>query len=301
MAIRLEDAQVFTTALEAGSFSAAARALGKTPSAVSKTVQRLENQLGARLFYRSSRSLRPTEDGRAFHFHIQKASEALADAEAAVSIQKELPSGLLRIKTMLPFAKYQMVPLMDEFLARYPKLQVQFHLGSMPGPSLDRHIDLAIWSGALPDSSMVAKYLASSRWMLCASPAYLRRMGTPRTPEDLARHNCLRFAMDTPWNTWHFHDYRHHVNDKSGTLSGDQGDLLLEMARAGLGIARLAQFHIQDDLRRGTLKQVLAEHDSGPPEPLYMVYPSRRNLNIRIAAAISFLEEKFGGIPPWES
>lgn len=300
MASRLEEMQIFMAVYEAGSFSAAARELLKSPSAISKLVQRLEDRLGIQLFYRNSRKLQATEAGRTFFQHSQKAVEAMADAEASVSEKGRRPSGVVRIGTMLTFAKYQLARVMPEFSRRYPDLQLEFQLAPAPADLLDQRVDLAIRSGALPDSSLVAKHLASSRWTLCASPEYLARAGMPREPKDLRAHRCLLFAMQTPWNHWRFN----HGDGQEATpgegMSADQGDMLLELARYGMGIARLARFHIHDDLRQGRLLPVLPEFEAGLPEPLYMVYPARRNLSLKVATVIDFLDEKFGGVPPWE-
>ena len=300
MASRLEEMQVFTAVFEAGSFSAAARELLKSPSAISKLVQRLEDRLGAQLFYRSSRKLQPTEAGRTFFQYSQKAVEAMSDAEASVSDKGRRPTGLVRIGTMPTFAKYQLARVMPEFARRYPGLQLEFHLAPAPADLFAQRTDLAIRSGVLPDSSLVAKHLAFSRWMLCASPEYLARAGMPREPKDLRAHRCLLFAMQTPWNHWRFNNSDAQDLILGKGINADHGDMLLELALCGMGIARLARFHIHDDLRLGRLVPVLSEFEAGLPESLYMVYPTRRNLSLKVTTVIDFLDEKFGGIPPWE-
>lgn len=300
MTSRLEEMQVFMAVVDAGSFSAAARALLKSPSAISKLVQRLEDRLGTQLFYRNSRHLQPTEAGRTFHAYSQKVVDAMDEAEASVSERGGRPSGLVRIATLPTFAKYQLAPLMPEFARRYPSLRLEFQLAPTPADLFDQRIDLSIRSGALPDSSLVARPLASSRWMLCASPEYLARAGTPRRPQDLRQHRCLLFALQTPWNHWRFDIGAAQEVVLGEGMGSDHGDMLLELARRGMGITRLALFHIHDDLRAGRVVPVLQEFEAGLPEPLYMVYPARRNLSPKVATVIDFLEEKFGGRPPWE-
>ncbi|GAA4340144.1 LysR substrate-binding domain-containing protein [Pigmentiphaga soli] len=292
--------EVFISVYESGSFSTAARALNKTPSSISKLIQRLEDRLGAQLFYRNSRSVRPTEDGRTFFLHGQRAVEAMADAETAVAGKSGRLVGRVRIATMLTFAKYQIAPLIPEFSRRFPDLEIEFHLAPVHADLLENGIDLSIRSGPLEDSSLVSKHLASSRWTLCASPEYLARHGVPKRPEDLKGHNCLKFAMPTHWNNWHFNVPAGLDAPPGGSMSADQGDMLLELARHGVGIVRLAQFHIHGDLQRGTLVPLLEDFESMTPEPLTMVYPARRNLSQKVAAVVAFLEEKFGHVPPWE-
>lgn len=301
MTNRLEEMQVFMTVVETGSFSAAARALMKTPSAVSKLVQRLEDRLGTQLFYRNSRNLRPTEAGHTFFDQSQKVVQAMADAEASVADRGRRPHGLVRLSTMPTFARYQLAKLMPEFSRRYPDLRIEFQLESSVGDLFDQGIDLAIRSGALPDSTLVARQLATSRWSLCAAPSYLARAGTPRAPQDLRQHRCLLFAMQTPWNRWRFTQGPSQGVQLGEGMSANQGEMLIELARCGMGIARLARFHIHDDLRAGRLVPVLQEFEAGLPEPLYMVYPARRNLSPKVTALMDFLEEKFGGQPPWEA
>jgi DNA-binding transcriptional LysR family regulator len=300
MTNRLEDMQVFIAVVESGSFSAAARQLAKTPSAVSKLVQRLEDRLGTQLFYRNSRNLQPTEAGRTFFHHSQKVVEAMADAEASVSDRGRRPHGMVRLSTMPTFARYQLAKLMPEFSRRYPDLRIEFQLESTTGDLFDQRVDLSIRSGTLPDSSLVARPLATSRWSLCASPAYLARAGVPREPGELARHRCLLFAMQTPWNHWRFTQGPSQGVALGAGMSANQGEMLIELARCGMGITRLARFHIHDDLRAGRLVHVLQDFEAGLPEPLYVVYPARRNLSPKVAVVIEFLEEKFGGKPPWE-
>jgi DNA-binding transcriptional LysR family regulator len=301
VANRIEEMEVFLTVADSGGFSAAARELERTPSAISKLILRLENRLGVHLFYRNSRHLKLTEDGHLFYELSRSAIDAINSAEAMVADRARQPTGLIRVRTLLSFAKHQIAPLMQEFSERYPKLRVEFRLGPLPSDVFDERTDLAIWSGTLPDSDLVAKKLTSSRWMLCASPQYLGRFGSPTTPAELVHHNCLGFTFQTSWNNWRFRgESMPFVMPCAGNIAADQGEMLLSLALNGVGIARMAHFHVNEYLENGQLVPLLLNYDIDAPEPIYMVYPAKRNLSIRVRTLISFLDEKFGTLAPWE-
>ncbi|MGB6103297.1 MAG: LysR family transcriptional regulator [Pusillimonas sp.] len=297
---RIEEIEVFVRVVEYGSFSATAEKLNLSPSGVSKLIQRLENRLGVQLFYRNSRQLRPTEEGELLYRQGRGAIETLDNAESSVSVRHS-HSGILRINTMLTFAKYQLAKVMPEFCERFPGLQIEFVLGAMPIDMLKQGIDLAIHSGAMPDSTLVARPLASSKWILCAAPAYLEKHGVPQSPDDLRQHNCLHFAMATPWNLWKFQGDEQVAREARGKIGADQGDMLLQLALEGMGIVRLAEFHISNELFSGRLVPVLEDFADQRDEPLYMLYRARKNLSPRVEVLIQFLQEKFGGVPPWKT
>jgi DNA-binding transcriptional LysR family regulator len=197
--VELRDIAVFVQVAEDGDFSAAARTLALTPSTISKSIARLEDHLGRRLLHRSSRSMRLTPEGQSFLDAAHRVLDAVEEAEAVVSAT---PSGTLRVRSVPTFARYQVAPLMPAFRRLYPKLRVEFVLSNERTAFLDDGADVAIASGDLPSSSLIARRIASSRWIICASPAYLAEHGTPTSPDDLDRHECLNFLMATKWNSW---------------------------------------------------------------------------------------------------
>ena len=292
----LRDIEVFVQVVEDGDFSAAARTLALTPSTVSKSITRLENHLGRRLLHRSSRSMGLTPEGQSFLEAAHRVLDAMEEAEAVVSAT---PSGTLRVRSVPTFARYQVAPLMPAFRRLYPKLRVEFMLSNERTAWLDDGADVAIASGDLPSSSLIARRIASSRWIICASPTYLQDHGTPSSLEELSQHECLNFSMQTKWNRWS--NAESGINSRlntSGGIVANQGDMLLALARAGAGIVRLAEFHISDDLRAGALVALFPDHQDHIEEPIYVLYQDKRNLSPRIRVFLNFLQEAFAH-PPW--
>jgi DNA-binding transcriptional LysR family regulator len=301
VSIQLGELEVFVAAVDTGSFSAAGRRLELSPSAVSKLVSRLEDRLNVRLFHRTPRMLTLTEAGRVLYDEGQEIFSALRSAENAVKACSGDVSGTLRVHSMVTFAKYQLAPVIGDFLARYPKLRIEFNLTNEPVDLVEQHIDVSIQGGPLPDSSLVARRLLDSAWIICAAPSYLARHGTPETPDDLAQHNCLNFSQRTHWNAWPLLEGGEaRTVAAKGNVGANQGDMLLQLARHGLGLVRLAEFHVGEDLRTGRLVPVLASYQPPGREPLFLVYESRKHLSPRVQAFLAFMMEKFapqGGAP----
>ena len=295
--MELRDIAVFVQVVEDGDFSAAARTLALTPSTISKSIARLEDHLGRRLLHRSSRSMRLTPEGQSFLDAAHRVLDAMEEAEAVVSAT---PSGTLRVRSVPTFARYQVAPLMPAFRRLYPKLRVEFVLSNERTAWLDDGADVAIASGDLPSSSLIARRIASSRWIICASPSYLAEHGTPILAGRAGRHECLNFPMPTKWNRGRSRESRINGRLTPGGIVANQGDMLLALARAGAGIVRLAEFHISDDLRAGRLVALFPEHQDRAEEPIYVLYQDKRNLSPRIRVFLNFLQEAFAH-PPWRA
>lgn len=293
---QLAELEVFIAVVETGSFSAAARRLSRSPSAVSKLISRMEARLRTLLFERTSREVKLTEAGHTLHREGMRVLEALTEAEGALQLHAEDARGTLRVHSIFTFAKYQLAPVMADFMQQNPAIRVEFLLSNDPLDMVEHNIDVAIHSGALPDSSLIARRLLSSRWIVCASPEYLRRHGTPRTPDDLAQHNCLNFTHRTHWNTWPFTTAPRGVK-AVGSLGADQGDMLMQLAVHGAGVVRLAEFHIRGEIAAGRLVPILQQHQPDQAEPLFMIYKSRRYLTPKVQAFIDFLDRRFGAEP----
>lgn len=291
---RFGEMLVFVRAVEDGGFSAAGRSLTMTPSAISKLIGRLEHRLGVTLFHRSSRVPTLTEEGKTFYASALRAVEAVEEAETSVFGGKAA-RGTLRIRSMPSFATHQLAPLVPAFRRLHPALRLDFVLSMDAGNLLDGGVDVAIHVGELADSSLVANRFASTRWIICAAPAYLAARGTPKHPADLAAHECLNFPSNVPWSIWGVRaaDETTQRLRPSSSISANTGQMLFAMARAGAGIVRLAEFHIADDLRTGRLIELLREHHTGSEDPIYALYSTRRYLSQRIRVFINFLENNF--------
>ncbi|MBA1204469.1 LysR family transcriptional regulator [Pseudomonas capeferrum] len=291
----------FLGAAEHGNFSAAARACGMTPSAISKLISRLEDRLQVRLFQRGTRSLTLTEEGAAYLVSAHAVSHAMAEADSLAEAFPTRVSGTLRVHTMTTFAKHQIIPWLPEFLAAYPGLTVDIQVGAQFSDQFDQGLDVAIHSGVLPDSSRIARKIGQSRWIICASPAYLARHGTPAHPGQLLQHTCFSFGFSSVWNTWGFL-----VDGQALTVpvvpkaTFAQGDLLRDLALGDAGIVRLAEFHIGQDIQEGRLVPLLQAYAQDSVEPIYMIYTNRKHLSPRIRVFRDFLEQKLAS-SPWNT
>jgi DNA-binding transcriptional LysR family regulator len=297
---RSSDMAVFVTAIESGGFSAAARQLGQTPSAVSKHVARLEDRLGARLINRTTRRLSLTAEGEAYFGRARRILADIEDAEQAISQSSGTPQGELRVNTSVAFGQSQLVPLLPAFLDRYPQLRIKLTLNDRIVDLVEEGDDVAIRIADLADSNLIGRKLADSRRILCASPDYIARHGRPAVPADLARHRCLVPNYASALSNLEFEGpdgiERIHV---SGAFESNNADSLYRLALAGLGIVRFAEFMVGADVRAGRLVPLLQEFDRGRSPPIMAVYPHKKHLSPRVRAFVDFLVEKFTPVPPW--
>ena len=284
----------FVRVAERGSFAAAAADLGLTPSALSKLVTRIEDRLGVRLLTRTTRKLALTAEGELFVARSREILASIEAAEAEVTAASERPRGHLRISVGTAVAKQILGPALPVFLDRYPDITVELHVSDRQVDLVAEQIDVAIRSGALGDSTLVARKVGEARRVICASPRYLEKHATPRVPADLLQHNCLTLPGPA-WSQWPFHTHEG-INRLAvaGTFTSDNADLLLDMAVAGLGIARLADFMVARALRDGALVRLLV--DSHVPEsfPIHALTVPGRHRAPRIRAFVDFLAEEFG-------
>ncbi|MGJ7551009.1 LysR family transcriptional regulator [Pseudomonas alloputida] len=291
----------FLWATEHGNFSAAARACGMTPSAISKLISRLEDRLQVRLFQRGTRSLTLTEEGSAYLVSARAVVNAMAEADSLAEAFPTRVSGTLRVHTMTTFAKHQIIPWLPEFLAAYPGLTVDIQVGAQFTDQFDQGLDVAIHSGVLPDSTRIARKIGQSRWIIAAAPEYLARHGTPADPGELLEHTCFSFGFSSVWNTWSFI-----VDGQTMTVpvvpkaTFAQGDLLRDLALGGAGIVRLAEFHIGQDIQEGRLVPLLEAYSADSVEPIYLIYTNRKHLSPRIRVFRDFLEHKLAQ-SPWNT
>lgn len=288
---RFSEMAVFVQVIESCGFSAAGRRLDMTPSAISKFVQRLETRLGVRLLNRTTRKLQLTPEGAAFYERCVRILEDIADAEREAT-HGATPQGRVRINSHVPFGKHHLMPLLPEFQHRYPDITLDIVLSDLLVDPLDERSDIAIRSGALDDSRLVMRKLGGSRMVVVGAPAYLERNGVPATPDDLDRHNCIGLSGNA--KAWPF------VAEEGQRLLPSAGNLLLgdnesirEAAVSGLGLARLARFHVDADLDAGRLVPVLEAFNPGDEEEINAVFvgPSE-HLPMRVHALLDFLKER---------
>ncbi|MEZ5670361.1 MAG: LysR family transcriptional regulator [Alphaproteobacteria bacterium] len=287
---------VFAKVVEANGFSAAARDLGLSKSAVSKHVSRLEDRLGARLLNRTTRRLALTEIGEAFYERCTRLVAEAEEAELAVTRMSAEPSGMLRVNMPFSFGSLHVVPSLCGFMGAYPRVNVQVTLDDRYADLVADGYDLAIRIGELDDSSLIARRLAITRPKLVASPAYWARHGVPRVPADLSAHECLVYTYLRRGPLWRFGDQAVRI---AGRLQANNGDVLRQAALAGHGVALLPSFIVWRDLHEGRLVPALEAYCEDPLG-IYAIYPHSRHLSAKVRAFIDFLAARFGERPYWE-
>lgn len=299
---RLDELGLFVRVAEMGSITAAARSLNVSLSVASQRLKRLEQRLGVRLFYRTTRRLKLTPEGAVL---LEQGRPLLEDLDALTTglarAGREI-SGTLRVTMPAAFGRRYVSPLLPRFLARHPALDVHMIVADQMLDLAREGLDLAIRIGALEDSSLVSRKIATNRRILCAAPSYLRRHGTPRTPEDLASHACLvLWGRNGPIDSWSLRgaDGREHVVHVRGRLQSNSGEVIRDAVLAGEGIALLSTWHVCDDLRTGRLRTVLPDY-ALPESGIYAVMPQRRLVLPRVRAFVDLLVEALGRTPPWE-
>lgn len=298
----LADLNLFLRVLDLGSISAAARSLDLSAAVASQRLKRLERSLGVRLLHRTTRQLRPTAEGIALSEQGRPLVEELDALTSSLRNNARNIAGTLRVSIPATFGRLYISPLLPEFMSRHPQLRLDMDLSDQMRDLVGEGLDLAIRIGTLKDSELVATRLASNRRVLCASPAYLRRRGTPKKPEDLAAHECLLMTSnrDTAgvWQLRGPDDSTIDVRVQS-RLRSNLGEVLRDAAISGLGISLHSTWHVCEDLRAGRLKVVLPDY--GLPESgIYAVMPQRRMILPRVRAFVDFLHRQLGGAPPWE-
>lgn len=290
---RSGELEIFVRSVDLGGFSAAARASGMTPSAVSKLVSRLEDRLGARLLHRSTRQLQLTAEGCAFYERGVRILADLQEAELCVSAHNA-PRGRLRVNTNVPFGHHFLLPLVPEFSDCYPQVELDIVLTDTVMDLLEQRTDVAIRAGPLKDSSLVARKLGKTRMIVVAAPAYLQQHGTPRAPGDLKNHNLLSANYTRAQQGWPMqYAGKEQVVIPSGNAQVSDGEALRGLALAGMGLARLAEFQAAEDLASGRLTAVLEDCNPGDTEEIHALYVGQGDyLPLRVRAFLDFLAAK---------
>lgn len=293
---RVTSMEVFAKIVETGSFSAAARQLRLSQAAASKHVQVLEEWLGARLLNRTTRRLSLTDFGFGFHQRCLRILEDVDEARQAGGEWRSVPKGALRVTAPAAFSRH-LEPMLADFFRRYPEVTLELELADRRVDLVEEGYDVAIRVGYLPDSTLIARLLATSPYFVCAAPAYLSRHGVPRHPLDLLHHNCLQFAHHTH-GQWKFADREGEINvPVKGTLIANNADLLLDAMLDGQGIMLAPGFHVGRDLSAGRLMPLLQTYMRAE-SVIHAVYPRTRHLSAKVRCFIDCLVPWFRA-PPW--
>lgn len=297
---RIEAMRAFVTVVNEGTFTRAADRLDTSPQLVSKYVSQLETHLGVRLLNRTTRRIHLTEAGSQYFQRAQQVLSDIDDMENQLGDLQTEAQGLLRISAPVSFAIRHMAPLLSEFQRAHPAVGIDLQLNDRKVDIVEEGFDIALRIGRLKSSSLIAKRLAPVRLVLCASPAYLEQYGTPGKPEDLSGHRYLRYSYMN-MDPGHSLQKWLQVNSRESTrgMISNNGDVLVEAAVAGIGIALQPTFIAGAAIREGKLKVVLPEHE---PEPmgLYAVYAHRQLLASKVRSFIDFIDGYFGDPPYWD-
>lgn len=298
---RTGEMTAFVRAVESGGFSAAARELRITPSALSKLISRLEDRLKTRLLHRTTRSLRLTAEGDAFYRRARGILAAIEEAEAELLQAGDTPRGRLRLHCGSAFGMHQLTRAIPRFLDRYPGVELELTISDQNPSNLEEGIDVAVRIGPLNEPSLVARRICNLERVICAAPSYLEAHGRPMTPDDLLQHNCLWITALPALRRWPFDtDEGIRVVNISGNVVANNAETILQLAVAGVGITRLTDVIVGEALRRGDLVPVLADWHHAEPIPLYATYPAGRHLSPKIRAMVDFLVEEFAS-RPWRA
>lgn len=279
----------FVKVVDGGSFSAAARALGTTTSAISKRIAQLEERLGAVLLHRTTRRLSLTAAGRLLHQRAQSLLAELAAAERELADLSSKPRGTVRVSGPVTFGHMHLAGLIADFLIANPEITVELQLSDRFVDVVGERFDLAIRSGRSPSSSLKARKLAKDERLLVAAPRYLSQHGAPRVPSDLSRHHCMRHMDNNASGVWSFRGPQGVIDVKvKSCLHINHGGAIREAALRGLGIALLPRFVVEDELRRGLLVPVLSDHPL-PSSALYAVFPASGRIDRATRALVDWL------------
>jgi DNA-binding transcriptional LysR family regulator len=290
---RFSGLMAFVRTADLGSFVASGRVLGLSASAVGKAVTKLEQQLGVRLFQRSTRRLRLTEEGRLFHERCRRILDDLDDAHAMLALATERPRGRLRVSA--PIVTYHLLlPVLPEFMARHADVELDLDFNDRIVDLIEEGVDVAIRSGDLPDSRLMARSLRPFQLLLCAAPAYLARHGVPRSPRDLDRHLGIRFRFP---NSGKLQEWPLTLSPGEPelrvrtVLTCNNMEALRGATLGGLGIGCMPDFLAREPLMSGALRTVLGEHIDGPGK-FHLLWPSNRHLSPKVRVFVDFLGER---------
>jgi DNA-binding transcriptional LysR family regulator len=298
-AIQPGDLGFFSTLASAGSLSAAARELGISTPAVSKRLALMEARAGVALVNRSTRRMSLTPEGELVLTHARRILGEIEDMAQLLGSAQARPQGLLRVNATLGFGRSHVAPLISRFVRQHPEVEVQLQLSVNPPALTEDSWDVCIRFGAPPDTRVIARHIAPNRRLLCASPAYLARHGTPRVPDDLMKHNCIGIRQgEEAYGLWRLTSARgkHPASEAvktRGNLTTNDGEIAVNWALDGHGILMRAEWDIERYLASGRLVQVLAQYHT-PDADLYAVYPQRHQLAARVRAFVDFVAQSLG-------
>jgi DNA-binding transcriptional LysR family regulator len=299
---RLENMDTFVRVVEAGSISGAADRMDVAKSAVSRRLKELEQHLGVELFHRTTRRMNLTETGHSFYQQSVRILQDILEAELATSQAHRTIKGRLRVAAPQSFGLMHLGPAINDFCKQHPNIEFDLDFNDREVDLMQEGFDLAIRIARLADSSLIARRLASMQSVLCASPEYLKRMGTPKTPHDLIQHKCLVYNLIKDFEHWHLYDEDNKLIKVKVQpyLKASNGEYLRDSAIAGLGITLLPTFIAYREVQQGKLVRLFTQYTQ-PQVDAYAIYPQTRHLSQRVRAFVDYLVQRFQGTPYWDA
>lgn len=292
--VQMGSIELFCLTVETGSFTAAASAAGVTPAAVSRSVARLEKRLQARLFIRTTRSMRTTDTGQNYYLDCRKALSHLVEAEAKISGERQTPVGTLSISAPTLYAHYRLLPRLPEFCSRYPDLKINLEVSNQNIDFSEDKFDVAIRGNELNDSGLVARRLEEAELIVVATPDYLHHHPIPLEPADLAHHECIQYVLPSNGRKipWTFIEHGKVIKIETSGRFVCREDFLatLTLVKNGAGLMQVYRFVVEQELQRGELIEVLPAY-AGTSRPFILIYPYARYVPLKIRKLIDFLAE----------
>lgn len=297
--MNIEHIKLFTRVASLGNISQAGKELNLSPAVSSAHINKLEEDLGVRLIHRTTRKVSLTEEGEAFLPHAQSILEDIDAARAAVGSGDIDPKGKLRVTAPASFGRMHILPLLEEFLATYPQLDIDMHLSDAQVNLVEGGFDVAIRNAEMNDSSLIARKLASDKRVLCASSKYIDKNGLPKNPEDLQNHECVNLMGLESWSLSTPNGLT--VIKTKNRFRTDNGEAARDGAVQGLGVTLCSTWCCYQELKSGKLIQVLQDYPVASNTAIWAVYPSTRLLAPKVRVFIDFLIKKYSGVPYWDS
>lgn len=297
--MNIEHLKLFVRVASTNNISKAGKELGLSAAVASTYLNKLERNLGVRLIHRTTRSVSLTPEGKAFLPHAQEVIQQVELARSSVGSGSVSPQGTLRVAASASFARMHLVPNLEAFLARYPKLSVDLRLSDSIIDLVEGGFDVAVRNSSLNDSSLIARKLATDQRILCASPSYLEKHGEPKSIEELQDHHCIELSG---LDNWSFVDGAKSKSIKiSGILRVDNGEAVRDACAAGIGISICSKWCAYRELNEGSLVSVLNEFPLANTTDIWAVYPSSRLLAPKVRAFIDYFIDLFGPVPYWDN
>ena len=285
---------IFVKVAELGSISAASRSIRQTPSAISKQVGHLEDHVGCRLFHRTRTGVSLTQEGQQFYEKCRAVAEKFQEAEEHISSYNTSPRGALRIASSVAFGKTQLIPTLPAFTELYPEISVSLELTDRSVELEEENFDLSInFAEQITNPNVITRKIMENERIICASPEYLKRYGSPKIFSDLANFNCLRTSNITGRNAWHAElNGEKFTVDASGNFAGNSADAVYIAALAGMGIARLSTYIVEDKIASGELVRLFPDYKQKHAD-IAVIYAAKRNLSSKVRVFIDFLAQQF--------